>query len=358
MLQTFKTIHPQFKLNGLTFSLNDLNEVGYSLIKEGEDFEIPIGIFLIDWIDDSDFIEVSTSGSTGIPKKIKLWKRQMVNSANATGSFFSLHAGNSALLCLPVDFIAGKMMLVRAMVLGLELDYVAPSSKPLEHTTKQYDFAAMIPLQLQNSLDRINQIHTLIVGGAQITDDLIENVQGKQTTVFETYGMTETITHIAAKKVNHTETAVYHFKTLPNCTISTDERSCLVINAPNISDELVVTNDVVRLISDSEFQWLGRYDSILNSGGIKLIPETIETKLRALIKDRFFVAGIPDKKLGQKLVLIIESSKKKANLIQKIRELKTIEKFEIPKDIFYAEKFIMTKNGKIQRSKTLALTLV
>tara|TARA_R110002050_G_scaffold16019_2_gene48992 strand:+ start:86393 stop:87469 length:1077 start_codon:yes stop_codon:yes gene_type:complete len=357
MSQTFQEIHPRFKLNGIAFSLDDLKEVGYCLIKEGDAFEIAIGNFLIDWADDSDSIEVSTSGSTGAPKKIKLQKVHMVNSAKATGSFFSLLPGNSALLCLPTDFIAGKMMLVRAMVLGLELDYVVPNSIPLENTDKDYDFSAMIPLQLQNSLDKMNQVKTLIVGGAQLSVDLTQKVQDKQTAVFETYGMTETITHIAAKKVNHKKSSESNFQTLPDIAVSTDNRSCLVIDAPNISHELVVTNDVVHLISDSEFEWLGRYDGIINSGGIKLIPEKIEAKLASIITNQFFVAGTPDEILGQKMILIIETSSEHPNLLQKIKELSALEKFEIPKAIFYLEKFIMTENGKIQRSKTIALAL-
>ena len=312
MNNNYKVIHPQFRLNGIAFSFDDLIEVGYCLIKEGLPFEIAIGNFLIDWVNDDAFVYVKTSGSTGLPKQIKLEKQHMVNSAMATGSFFNLKSGDSALLCLPSEFIAGKMMLVRAMVLGLKLDYVAPNSKPLENNSKVYDFAAMIPLQLEKSIAHIESIKKLIVGGAKMSTDLIQKVQDKATAVFETYGMTETITHIAVKEIhNAQQIASETFKALPDVTFKTDQRNCLVIHAPSIANEKVITNDLVNLISSTEFEWLGRFDSIINSGGIKLIPEKIEAKLAAIIKERFFVAGIPDEKLGEKLVLVIEGKPRK-----------------------------------------------
>lgn len=357
MLKSYQEVHHQFALNGISFSYEDLKEVGYCLIKEGLPFEIPIGNFLIDWADDSDTLTVPTSGSTGTPKNIQLQKQHMVNSAIATGSFFGINAGDSALLCLPTDYISGKMMLVRAMVLGLKLDYVEPNSRPLAAINRYYDFSAMIPIQLENSLKKINLIQTLIVGGAQMSGDLIAKVQNKTTRVFETYGMTETITHIAAKAVNHQETVALHFQTLPHITLSTDRRNCLVIDAPTISDTKVETNDVVNLISNSEFEWLGRFDSIINSGGVKLIPEKIEAKLASVLSNQFFVAGIPDTLLGQKLVLIVEGSKLDAKLFEKIKNLASLEKYEIPKESFNVTKFITTENGKIQRSKNLTLAL-
>ncbi|WP_165749603.1 AMP-binding protein [Cellulophaga sp. Z1A5H] len=351
-----KYIHPDFKLNGISFSFMDMKEVGYSLIKEGLFYEISIGNFLLDWVNDENYLEVSTSGSTGVPKKIRLQKQYMVNSAIATGSFFKLHGGSTALLCLPANYIAGKMMLVRAMILGLSLDTVAPNSNPLEDTTKNYDFGAMIPLQLENSIDKINQLQTLIVGGAKMSDNLKIAVQNKSVRVFETYGMTETITHVALKAVNHLEaTSDRSFKALPKVSFKLDERGCLVVNAPNISDQEVVTNDLVQLISSTAFEWLGRYDSIINSGGVKLIPEKIESKLSKVIAANFFVAGLPDQKLGQKLILLVEGEMNKADLLKKLKNLSALDKFEVPKEIHTVASFLTTANGKIQRKKTLNL---
>ena len=332
---------------------HDLDEVSYSLIKEGQPYQKVLGEFLLDWIDKKNTIVLKTSGSSGIPKNIRVEKQYMVNSALATGSYFDLRPGQAALLCLPGNYIAGKMMLVRAMVLGLELDWIAPSLNPLRTMDYCYDFCAMVPMQLENSLDQIDKIKTLIVGGTPMSDSLREKVQDKKVNIFETYGMTETLSHIAVRKVNHGATD--YFETLPNVKIHSDERDCLVIKAPEISKEPIYTNDIVELQSDQRFKWLGRYDNIINSGGVKLIPEQIEGKLATLIKNRFFIIGMPDEELGQKVTLLIESQQKDTGLLEKIKTLKTIKKYEIPKDIVCIERFVETGNGKISRPETLLL---
>lgn len=365
MMSTYRKIHNRFKLNGLSYSYVQLKEMAYNLIKEGEAFEKEIGDFLLDWMDNKNTLEVRTSGSTGKPKLISLQKNHMVNSALATGEFFGLQPGDTALLCLPATYIAGKMMLVRAMVLGLELDYRHISSNPLQFNYRCYDFCAMVPLQLENSLKNIEQVKTLLVGGTTITRTLYGRIRNQiktqhyKTEIFETYGMTETITHIALKKVHvgsgAGEAQVPNtFKTLPNVSVSKDDRGCLIILAPKITEGPVITNDRVDLTSATEFEWLGRYDNIINSGGVKLFPEQIEAKLEALLSLRFFVTGLPDKSLGQKLVLIVEGEMDTDELLQEIRSLKTLEKFEVPKEIYAIEKFQETDNGKILRSKTLS----
>ena len=358
MPPNYKRVHPNFKFNGVAVSFNDLEEVSYSLIKEGEPYERDFGDFLLHWIDNETMIQVRTSGSTGIPKTIVLEKQHMVNSALATGKFFNLKAGDSALLCLSGEYIAGKMMLLRAMVLGLELDLVEPSSTPLLGVNKSYDFCAMVPLQLENSLAQINSIKTVIVGGAPMSKTLKDKIQNVKTSIYETYGMTETITHIAVKKINLDKTVSSDgvenfFETLPNITIQKDDRNCLVIKAPDLNSAPIITNDMVNLISDTEFEWLGRYDNIINSGGVKLIPEQIELKLVSILKNRFFVAGIPDEQLGQKLILLVEKEGHDPKLSGKIKSLETLEKYEVPKDILFLESFIETVNGKISRKNTL-----
>lgn len=361
MTPLYRKINSHFKLNGNAYSHGELKEVAYSLIKEGEPFELEIGDFLLDWLDDTPTLEVQTSGSTGKPKPIKLKKQHMVNSALATGEFFGLQPGNTALLCLPASYIAGKMMLVRAMVLGLELDYRPISSDPLQFNYKFYDFCAMVPLQMENSLENIAQITTLISGGATISQSLHERIrvqiktQDYKTEVFETYGMTETITHIALKKIAHKGLQNQLFKTLPSVIISNDSRGCLVIDAPKITDATVITNDVVELVSENEFQWLGRYDNVINSGGVKLFPEQIEAKLASVIRSRFFVAGLPDEKLGKKMVLIVEGEVEEEKLLQEIKGLNTLGEFEIPKRILQVAEFQQTESGKIQRDRTVAL---
>lgn len=359
MIPTFKNIHAKFQLDGDHFDREALKEVAYSLVKEGKPYEQTIGSFLMDWLDDKSYVIVQTSGSTGTPKTIRLEKQAMVNSALATGDFFGLEAGDTALQCLPSHFIAGKMMLIRAMILGLSLDLTEPSLNPLENIEKQYDFCAMVPLQVQHSLEKLHHIQTLIVGGAPASSALIKDLQGVSTNVLATYGMTETITHIAAKPLNHLpEGKKATYTTLPNIHVSEDDRNCLVIDAPRISNEKIVTNDVVHIVSDTEFEWLGRLDHVINSGGVKLHPEQIEEKLSTLISTRFFVTALADEDLGEKLVLIVEDSSETletAALLETITKAKNLSKFEIPKTIYTFTKFSETNTGKVQRMKTLEL---
>ncbi|WP_460219082.1 AMP-binding protein [Psychroserpens sp. MEBiC05023] len=353
MTPKFDKIHLKFKLNGIHFNHNELKEVAYSLVKEGESYEQNIGNFLLDWLDDRDYILTKTSGSTGTPKSIKIKKQYMVNSSVMTGDFFGLEPGQTALHCLPCQFIAGKMMLVRAMILGLELDMAPPTSIPSYDHHKVYDFCAMIPLQLQNSLERLTNIKTVIVGGARVSKALKTSLKGIKVRVFETYGMTETVSHIAVRQLNknpHNDTG---FKTLRDISISKDERGCLVIEAEALSENKVVTNDVVEMLSETEFSISGRYDNMINSGGVKLFPEAIEAKLQELIKERFFITSEKDKDLGQKVVLILESDTSTLNA----SVFNGLEKFEVPKVIYNLPRFIETPNGKIQRKKSFEAVL-
>lgn len=344
----FDKIHLKFKLNGIHYSHEELKEVSYSLIKEGQPYERDVGNFLLDWTDSKNYVVVNTSGSTGAAKPIKLYKQAMVNSSIATGNFFGLEPGNSALHCLPAQFIAGKMMLVRAMVLGLEVDLIEPASLPVFDYEKPYDFCAMIPLQLKNTYDHIQNIKYLIVGGAKVPKSLVKAIQDIPTQIFETYGMTETITHVAIKKLNHTLGNEF-FKVLPDVSITTDERDCLVIDAHHLSKQKIVTNDIVKLISENEFEWIGRYDNIINSGGVKLSPEQIEKKLADFIESRFFITSKKDDTLGEKVVLVIEDENNNIDPTA----FRTLDKYEVPKEIYNVPKFKLTSNGKIKRKATL-----
>ncbi|RKS02507.1 MULTISPECIES: AMP-binding protein [unclassified Flavobacterium] len=341
---TYENVHNQFKLNGFHLDREDLCRVAYSFIKEGEDFEKPVGDFLLDWFDGRDYIEMQTSGTTGTPKIISVSKQAMVHSALATGDFFDLQPGNSALHCLPVKYVAGKMMLVRAMILGLDLEFVAPSSHPLRHNEIDYDFVAMVPLQAQNSISELKKVKKLIVGGAAINKNLEKQLLKLSTQVFETYGMTETITHIAARKLGEKA-----FTVLPGVTISYDDRNCLVIHAPRISDDVIITNDIVELVNENQFVFLGRMDNVINSGGIKLIPEQIEEKLAHKIHQRFFIASKPDSELGEKVILVVEGEKQDlgADLYEEL------DKYEKPKELIFLPKFKETGSGKVMRKETL-----
>lgn len=360
MILEQNNFHNSFQLNSNSFTSVD------ELLTFTESFYQDIHHFLNDWFSKNNVIIVKTSGSTGVPKEIPLQKKYMMNSALATGSYFDLKENTTALLCLPIEYIAGKMMLIRALTLGWHLDIIEANSNPLKAISKEYDFGAMVPLQVENSIDKIHQIKKLIVGGGVVSNQLQKKLQSISTEVFATYGMTETVTHIAVKELNNftslreriTKQSISKafYQTLPGVEIYKDQRNCLVINAPKVSNETIFTNDVVDLISDTQFEWLGRFDNVINSSGIKLHPEKIEEKLAKIINQRFFVAGISDEKLGEKLVLIVESvisTEMKKRLTNKIQNLKSLTKFEIPKEIYFLEEFIETETKKIQRKKTL-----
>jgi len=345
MIPNYKSIHNRFKINDFHFDKEALFQLAYSLIKEGKEHEIDLGVFLLDWLDDKETIELTTSGTTGAPKVITIKKQSMVHSAIATGNFFNLHPQDKALLCLPARYIAGKMMIVRAMMLGLELDIMVPSSHLddlLPH--KAYDFVAIVPLQAENSLDKLHQFKKIIIGGAKVSDDLASKLKNIKSDIYETYGMTETITHIAAKKIGEA-----YFNVLEHVSISNDERNCLVIDAQSVSDEKVITNDIVEILNEKQFKWIGRYDNVINSGGIKLFPEQIEAKLASKIGNRFFITSLPDDVLGSKVVLIIEGSEQ----VIDTTIFNSLDKFEKPKEILFVSEFVETETKKINRIRTL-----
>jgi len=342
-------VHKAFKLNGESYTNDSLLVKATKIVDKSNDFEAEIGRFLIAWLDNKPDIKVQTSGSTGEPKDIFLTKEAMKASALATGLFFNLKPSQSALLCLPVSYIAGKMMLVRALVLGLEIDTVIPKID-LDISEKTYNFVAMIPSQVDKNLDILNQFKILIIGGGTVSHELKMQLQDTKASVFETYGMTETITHIAIKPINKVDYKPY-FKILPNIAISQDSRNCLVINAPQLSKATIITNDVVNLYSETEFEWLGRVDNVINSGGLKLFPEKIEAKLDPYISERFFIASQKDQTFGEVAILVVES--KTNQLVENV--FKDLNASEIPKAVYAIPNFVETNSGKIHRNKTLQL---
>jgi O-succinylbenzoic acid--CoA ligase len=340
---TYKNVHNQFRINGYHLTREDLCRVAYSFIKEGADFEQSVGDFLLDWFDDKSYVDMYTSGTTGEPKTIRIEKDAMVHSAIATGNFFGLEPGKRVLHCLPAKYVAGKMMFVRAFVLGLDMDFVAPNANPLEYNDEKYDFAAMVPLQAKSSINKLSNIKKLIIGGVKVNELLAKELIKLPAEIYETYGMTETITHIAAKRVGQEA-----FTTLPGVTVSANQDQCLEILARNISNEKIVTNDIVKIISENQFVWLGRFDNIINSGGIKIIPEQIEIKLYSLITRRFFISGKQDHVLGEKVVLYVEGE------VMEIDSsiFDVLDKYEKPKEIIFISKFKETATGKFMREES------
>lgn len=342
---TYNSVHNLFKLNGFHLDRESLCRVAYSFIKEGQEYESSVGDFLLDWFDKKSYMEMNTSGTTGEPKLIRIEKQAMLESALATGNFFDLSPGNKVLHCLPMKYVAGKMMFIRAFILGLDMKFVAPSSHPLENIDGKFDFCAMVPLQAKNSLKDLKKVKKLIIGGGKVHKALEQKLMKLPIKIYETYGMTETITHIAAKKIGEKA-----FTVLPNVRVSADERQCLVIDAKYISDKKIVTNDLVNILSDKQFEWIGRIDNVINSGGIKLIPEKIEEKLSTLIPRRYFVYGKPDATLGQKNVLYVEGEPIEINT----SIFDVLDKYEIPKEIEFISKFKETATGKIMREESIS----
>jgi len=308
--------------------------------------------FIMQWFGASDFVGANTSGTTGKPKAIWLPKELMRQSANSTVSFFELHQGDVALLCLSVNYIAGKMMVVRALESGLDLMLCEPGVESLNSIKGQIDFCAMVPYQVSQAMEKFpnifSHIKTLIIGGARVNSDLEEKIQSIETKCYSTYGMTETMSHIALMRLNRRENDVY--RCLPNIDISIDDRGCLVIDS--WGGEIIVTNDIVEIVGDNSFIWQGRYDNVINSGGIKLIPESLEQKVSELLDDRYVFSSVSDTYLGEKLVLVIESEQYSDNDLNTLKEkLKSkLGKYEMPRQIVFVDKFKETISGKIIRN--------
>lgn len=352
MTPDYTKVHNRFKLEGFHYNHEDLMEVAYSFVKEGYPYQQELGMFLLDWLDNKDTIKVRTSGSTGKPKTLKIKKQAMVNSAITTGDFFDLTPGKKVLNCLPSNFIAGKMMMVRAIILGLEVDMVVPSSLPRIDYEKDYDFCAFTPMQLKNFAKYLKSIKTVIVGGGRVSNHIKTLIKDKKPKIYETYGMTETVSHIAVKKLNNFtgDASDKYFTTLPGINISIDDRGCLVIDAPKLSDDTIVTNDLVEIHSDNQFEWIGRIDNMINTGGIKVFPEQIEEKLQDKMNGRqFFIYGIEDDTLGEKVTMVVEGSEQ--DLDKTLFD--ALDKFEKPKDILFTRKFKETASGKIHRAQTI-----
>jgi O-succinylbenzoic acid--CoA ligase len=344
-------LHPAFKLNGLDFSSpEEVLNFTDDLINEGNEQEVSVAQFIEKWLDFTEEVVVQTSGSTGKPKKIVLTKQQMVNSAKATGTYFKTGSGTKALLCISADFIAGKMMVVRAMVLGWDLHVVQPAKDALVEYDNDYDFVAMVPYQVSHSLEALAKVKKLLIGGGAISATLEAQLQEIDVEAFASYGMTETITHIAVRRINGFAKSE-SYSALPDVNFSQDERGCLIIEAFKISEERVVTNDLVELKSPTSFIWKGRWDNIINSGGVKLFPERMEAKLSDSIPFPFIVASEKDEQLGERVILIYEGTGSDVPDFKRVFE--ALESYERPKKVYRLSRFVYTETGKIKRSDVL-----
>ena len=306
--------------------------------------------FLDEWNNPKNTVEVQTSGSTGVPKCIRVEKQRMLNSARITCDFLGLKAGNTALLCMPLDYIAGKMVVVRSIERQLRLTTVEPSGRPLKEISTSFDFAAMVPMQVYNSLqvpeecEKLRTIKHLIIGGGPINDDLQQQLSSFPNNVWSTYGMTETLSHIALRRLNG-ENASLWYTPFSTVSISLNANGCLVIEASLVHEGRLETHDRAE-IRDGKFRILGRLDNVINSGGIKIQAEEVEEMLRPHIKMPYLISKCSDEKFGEVVVLLTECPD--LSLVKEIC-CNILPKFWQPKHYLYTSHIPLTGTGKPAR---------
>lgn len=340
------------------------------------DYETEALAFCQNWLRGQSTFILHTSGSTGTPKPISLTRDQMKASALLTARTLGLMPGDRALVCLNIRYVAGVMMLVRGMEVGMVMTIVEPSGNPLadfSSASSSFDFTALVPLQLQTILETtpdrlliLNRMKAILVGGAATSPVLEQLCQQIEAPVYATYGMTETVSHIALRRLNGSGKSAL-FTTLDGVELGVDERGCLHITSAATNFVRVQTNDVVELLTDRQplqFRLLGRADTIINSGGVKIQPEPIERMTLETLAarnpettlPRLFVGGLPDQRLGQKVVLVVEqqliSEEQFTSIQHNVRE--RFGNYAVPKEMIAVPTFIETSTGKIDRNATIA----
>ena len=329
--------------------------------------------FLSEWNNDSDRVLVHTSGSTGKPKPMMVEKKRMLNSARITCDFLGLKPGDSALLCMSLDYIAGKMVVVRSIERHLHLISVSPSGHPLKDVNLkelngEITFAAMVPMQVYNTLqvpeerERLCHIRHLIIGGGAIDAALEQELRSLpgNIAIWSTYGMTETLSHIALRRINGAEASEW-YQPFDSVKISQTEEGCLVIDAPLVCAETLVTNDIVEIepyiynkvenhnkVEKLRFRIKGRKDNVICSGGIKIQIEEVEEFLKPYLEKPFMLAKKEDEKFGEIAVLLSEDKEIKT-VEATIRRLLSDHKYWIPREFRYVEHLPLTETGKPKR---------
>ena len=319
--------------------------------------------FFSEWNNDSDRVLVHTSGSTGKPKPMMVEKKRMLNSARITCDFLGLKPGDSALLCMSLDYIAGKMVVVRSIERHLHLISVSPSGHPLKDINEEITFAAMVPMQVYNTLqvpeerERLTHIRHLIIGGGAIDASLEKELQSlpDNIAIWSTYGMTETLSHIALRRINGAEASEW-YQPFDSVKISQTEEGCLVIDAPQVCAETLVTNDIVEIesyiynkVEKLRFRIKGRKDNVVCSGGIKIQIEEVEEFLKPHLEKPFMLAKKKDEKFGEIAVLLSEDKGIK-KVEATIRRLLSDHKYWIPREFLHVDHLPLTETGKPKRS--------
>lgn len=346
----------EYLLNDKTFTEEELITFCKANLQSAAEWERSHFEVILDFFSKNDFIETPTSGSTGEPKTIRLPKTHLESSARLTATYFKIRSGSRVLQCLPSKFIAGKMMIIRSLVCGWNLRWVEPSANPLKSLNEEFDFAAFTPMQaaavLSENPDKFKAINTVIIGGGSVSKDLEEKIATCTNTVYLTYGMTETITHVAERRLTGKNPPNF-FQALPGVRFSIDERECLGIEAVHLDNQIFQTNDVVMLSSPMTFRYLGRVDNVINSGGIKIFPEKIERKIGHLLNRNFFITKDADDVLGEKMVMYVEGKEMSSSeLLQLSSAMKMfLHTYEVPKEFRFVERFEYTETNKIKRKQ-------
>ena len=312
--------------------------------------------FLAEWRNGEPTVAVHTSGSTGAPKRMLAEKRRMEASARITCRFLGLHEGDTALLCLPLDYIAGKMMVVRALTCGLRLVATEPSSHPLAAVTQPIDFAAMVPLQVWNSLQvaeerqRLEAIGHLIIGGGAIDQALAKELRSLPNGVWSTYGMTETLSHIALRRLSGPDASDW-YTPFEGVSVAQQADGCLIIHAPAVCAEPLATNDMAEL-RGQQFRILGRRDNVICSGGIKIQAEEAERLLAPHLQAPFCISSRRDQQLGEAVVLLTAQNDLAA--VRKICE-QVLPRLWRPRHYVSIDQLPLTPTGKIARKEAARL---
>ncbi|MEQ8415887.1 MAG: AMP-binding protein [Imperialibacter sp.] len=352
-----------------TIWLNDKNVdlTSANNLSTFDNYEQGILIFIKQWLSGANSFTLHTSGSTGIPKEIQVTRNQMIASAKATINFLKIAPGTPVTVCIDARYIGGKMQLVRALIHDLPLQIISPTTQLMNHleALPSLGLMSLVPLQLYSSLDNspemLDKASAILIGGAPVQLSYLPKLKSIAPPVYHTYGMTETISHVALRKLNHEDTPD-EFTLLPGIEISTDERECLVVSGEVTGNQPVTTNDIVELTSATTFIWKGRYDNVVNSGGVKIFPEEVDKLIAPELETmfpgaQFFTSGMPDEKLGQRLILCIESAQsiEVSGLIESLRTV--LPPYHAPKHIYFLEHFIKTSSGKVDKLKTVESVL-
>lgn len=309
--------------------------------------------FLLLWQNDSAYMECQTSGSTGAPVKIKHLKDHMRISASKTISALQLPIGGTVYQCLSTATIGGMMVIIRALENKMRIIIGPVSSDSICLLTTPIDFAAIVPLQLSTTLkncaDKLKLINTVIVGGAPVAEETIARLSEIDITIHQTYGMSETVSHVALRKIG--KVTEPNFSALPGITFSMNSSGALCIHYPELLNNLLETNDLVELSDPAHFNWLGRKDFTINSGGVKVQPEKVESVISTMLNLPFFICGLPHPELGEEVTLIIQD-KNRTPIDLSILE-KNLSRYETPRKICFLDQFVYSNSGKILRSETL-----